>query len=300
MSNRASQRATGRQAFTLIELLVVIAIIGILIGLLLPAVQKVREAANRMKCQNNLKQMGLAWHNHDSALGAFPTCGTNTFCCANPGAGNLSVIGGQPAVLQQQNWGWGFQILPFIEQENLWRNAATNEHVVVIPLAIYTCPSLRQPMLVYGGSWTYGSPGRGSIDYGGCDGVNLANGVLQHNAGSLVSAARIPDGTSNTVMIAEKAMNVQLAQQGQSDCNDNEGWIDNWDNDVQIDGEQLPISDFQVNPNYCGYQAGSAHTGGFNLVMCDGSVHFVSYSITLSVWQAMCQMNDGAVVQLPW
>jgi prepilin-type N-terminal cleavage/methylation domain-containing protein/prepilin-type processing-associated H-X9-DG protein len=285
-----------RVGFTLIELLVVIAIIGILIGLLLPAVQKVREAANRMKCQNNLKQMGLAWHNHDSAHGALPTCGGS--CCAD--IGNLTVNGGEPAVLQQQNWGWGFQILPFIEQDNLWRSAGTNQSAVLVPLSIYTCPTLRSPRLVVGGGWSYPAPGRGNMDYGGCDGVNEVNGVLQPNWGALVSIGRIPDGTSNTVMIAEKAMDLQLAQSGLADCNNNEGWIDNWDNDVQIDGSEPPISDFQINSNYCGLQAGSAHTGGFNLVMCDGSVHFVSYSVNPTVWQAMCQMNDGTAFDLPW
>src|SRR5215470_882366 len=113
MNSLRRGRSPRRPGFTLIELLVVIAIIGILIGLLLPAVQKVREAANRARCQNNLKQIGLAFHNHHDALGLFPNGGEQYWCAR-------TMTGSTPNVAPTQNWSCFYQILPYMEQTALW------------------------------------------------------------------------------------------------------------------------------------------------------------------------------------
>src|SRR5438132_1655199 len=127
-------RKTERDAFTLIELLVVIAIVGVLTGLLLPAVQKARESANRLKCQNNLKQIGLALHNYHDANRSFP-----------PGY-RASVPYYDGATDTTPGWGWGAFILPFIEQGNLDRQLNFNQPVqnslvIQTMVKVYLCPS---------------------------------------------------------------------------------------------------------------------------------------------------------------
>src|SRR5262249_39489499 len=139
MSRLCSPRHRG---FTLIELLVVIAIIAVLIGLLLPAVQKVREAASRAKCQNNLKQMALACHNYHDQVKYFPTAGRQDF-----GGGRDPA--NQFALAPMQRWNWRYQILPFIEQTSIFQ-LTSDAQVRLSPVTLFNCPSRRAPTIVGG------------------------------------------------------------------------------------------------------------------------------------------------------
>jgi prepilin-type N-terminal cleavage/methylation domain-containing protein/prepilin-type processing-associated H-X9-DG protein len=219
-----------RAGFTLIELLVVIAIIGVLIGLLLPAVQKVREAANRMKCQNNLKQIGIALHAYHDSFSVFP-----------PGyVDKLTDDTQAPDNDLGPGWGWATFVLPYVEQGNLYNqiNLSTtvgvgvNKTVAQQPVTTYQCPSdpLQQAFIVYdksGGTictvahgnyignngWMecFSNGGLAAINFpGATDGLQgptgpAAVGVFYRN--SKINIAAITDGTSQTVMAGERSSN---------------------------------------------------------------------------------------------
>ena len=288
----------SRGAFTLIELLVVIAIIAILIGLLLPAVQKVREAAARMQCSNNLKQLGLAAHNHHDVNGTLPNGGRGW---PDPPV-YLSV--GTPATGRQQLAGWGFQVLPYIEQDNLFKGAnaggiaAAQIQVISAAPKTFFCPTRRAPAILppngswYGPSGTYG---HGACDYAGSQGINL-NGAIAYNDGGsspLVALVTISDGTSNTLMFGDKRMDLTNLNQYQGD--DNEGYTSGWDHDVIRRTDRLPLPDSR-NGGWGEERFGSSHTGGFMGCLADGSVKFIRFTIDLTTFNRLGQRDDGQVL----
>jgi prepilin-type N-terminal cleavage/methylation domain-containing protein/prepilin-type processing-associated H-X9-DG protein len=286
--------SSRRSAFTLIELLVVIAIIAILIGLLLPAVQKVREAAARTKCQNNLKQIGLAIHGYHDVSGYLPTAGTE-----------VPQDGTDNPPKNRLDWGWAYEILPHIEQGQL--HSQTSDAVIrATPLLVYTCPARGAPRVVSAGH---------RPDYAGNGGTNpfatpqaTCTGPLVRSRGSnngsqpgVLTMQAISDGTSNTLFVGEKILNT-----AKTCCADNEFWAGPGQNDgdiirgVRANGSSWwtpgPDAPDGSVPDDEHYRFGSGHLSGMNAVFGDGSVRFIRYNVDATQFMRMCSRSDGGVV----
>lgn len=267
----------------------VIAIIAVLIGLLLPAIQKVREAAARMSCSNNLKQIGLAVHAHHDALGRFPAGGMHVFPPGDPSCGDPNATTPQA---RAASWSWAYFLLPYLEQKGLYEN--TDPAVVRnTPVKVFHCPTRRPAVPVGGMAKTdYACNAGGSSNGYGTDGV-----IMKTHYGT-IRMADVTDGTSTTALVSEKRLN--LAALGTSP-DDNEsyctsGWNGDWE--VYRTGFAQPAPDFRnTGDTHTPSRAfGSAHANGFNVAFCDGSVRPIRYSITLATWTKACVRNDNQVV----
>jgi len=281
------------RGFTLIELLVVIAIIAILVGLLLPAVQKVREAAARTQCSNNLKQIGLAVHNYVSSNDSHVPP-----IYSNAGGNTGSLL---------------YFLLPFVEQNPIYTlaagNSGSNPAAYSAVVKIFNCPSdPTQPA----GTWN----GWGSSSYAG----NVMVFMPPPNGPGTITSSMI-DGTSNTVMFGERYKLCQPSSGGHTDPvwaaspygSPNGDWAVagfGWTTSgvaggIYPDwtGSAATTPPFQAAPapSACNwYQLQSGHSGGMNVGLGDGSVRNVNTNLSLATWQAACNPSDGIPLGPDW
>ncbi len=280
-------KAKYRRAFTLVELLVVIAIIGILVGLLLPAIQAAREAARRCSCSNNLGQLGLAMHHYEFNREHLP-------------AGVINDSGPIQNQAVGQHISWMVNILPYIEQINIYRNidqkigayAPENEEARIVRIVSFQCPS---DSFMQGTKELDNTSQESS--YAGCyhdveapidrdnNGLLFLNSKLRYN--------EILDGSSNTILLGEK---IAL----QNDL----GWMSGTNATLRnTSAFTMPVrakSRFRMeedtpNPLAAG-GFGSYHTGGGNFAFADGSIRFISESINVKLYQNLGNRNDGAMI----
>jgi prepilin-type N-terminal cleavage/methylation domain-containing protein/prepilin-type processing-associated H-X9-DG protein len=305
-----SQRRPG---FTLVELLVVIAIIAVLVGLLIPAVQKVREASSRMKCSNNLKNLGLALHEFHDTYGKFP-----------PGqaAGPLPEAGVTQAGV---NHGWAPFILPYIEQQQLaalyrWDLQAAgppNQQVLTTQLKMFQCTSVPEQdrYMTFGAFQSYG--GKGACgDYaptwyvdpdlvpflvarGLIDSPTDHRGVLVPN--EMTRLAAITDGASNSILLAEDAGRPRQWRAGHAGPDQTVlgGPWAAFNNGIMLQGAS---PDGATRPGQCAInctnerEVYSFHPGGANAVFADGSVRFLKAGMSIRVLAALVTRAGGEVV----
>ncbi len=320
-----TQRSDG---FTLVELLVVIAIIGILVSLLLPAVQSAREAARMAQCKNNLKQLGLGAKSHATIHGHYPSSGWGYRWIGDPNRG----------VGRPQPGGWTYNTLPFIEKQNVhdiglgMTGAALKTELVKLQQATvstFICPSRRRAKIYPAVGTTpdayntdFPSSGTAKTDYAGNGGeviqtwagpgagtttapdplTDPAYAWVSNHTGvthclSEVQPAHVRDGESSTYWAGEKQLMPDHYATG-SNAADNGSLYQghDWDNLRWGNASYPPTRD---RPGVDCYRCfGSAHAAGTNFVMCDGSVHTISYSIDPDVHRRLSNRSDGQPVDV--
>ena len=297
--------ATRCRGFTLVEVLVVIAIIGILVALLLPAVQAAREAARRMSCSNNLKQIGLGLHMYHDTFGQLPA-----------GWRAYDPTTGQPHWWGEPGWAWGTAILPYMEQTAVYQNLVhfelpitdpVNSELRTLPLTVYRCPSDVGPrtFVLQGGGFYLGSDGAyqpvelatgnyvavfGTVDlHEVCSGSSCeGNGTFFLNGG--VRFADISDGLSQTFIVGERSSKLAPST-----------WVGMVTGGQHAPARIVGVATYPPNsedhPVHYFHNFSSFHSSGTHFLLGDGSVRLIPETIEEQTYHALCTRDWGDIIK---
>lgn len=275
---------TARKGFNLIEMLILVAIVAVLIGLLVPAVQKVRSASARTRCADNLRHLGLSFLKYHDVNKHFPQGGRNT-----PG---IDPSTDKPYIraIYREDYSWCYHLLPYIGQAPLHKRSDAD--VCTTPIALLYCPARRSIRTYHG---------HAVCDYGGNGGTNNSNGTMLMTGSAKLNLRGIIDGHSSTVLLGERRVNLAFLDTT-LDRHDNESCMEpGYDGEVirwatrsgKAIGVAPDLNDPSLNPGLPHKYFGSSHDTGMNTVFVDGSLRTVSYSIDPVIFRQACVRDDG-------
>jgi prepilin-type processing-associated H-X9-DG protein len=291
-----------RPGLTLIELVLLAIVLLLLAGLLFKGIQRSRESSARLHCMANLQKIGTAFHEHEQAFGFFPDAGGRWT------EGRALKPDGSPETAPRQTWGWAYQILPYVGQQETWANPDSSA-VAATVIPIYYCPARRSPAPVPGGEAGVAAPLRGAIDYAGNGGDSLpmfpadgdalippattdVNGAVVPRVNVVrIDSQHLPRGSSSTLLAGDRQANLKTLGTGK-DADEKTGYVGAWSWNT-IRWAFAPFAPDRQDDADFSREFGSSHPNGVNFLYADGGVRNLAYGMSLDVFRRLSDRNLG-------
>jgi prepilin-type processing-associated H-X9-DG protein len=290
-----------RPGLTLIELVLLLVVLLLVVGLLFKGIQRSRENSARLHCMANLHKIGTAFQEHEQAVGFFPDAG------GRDTEGRALKANGSPEIAPHQTWGWAYQILPYVGQQETWANSDANA-VAATVLPFYYCPARRSPAPVPGSGSGIAAGPRGAIDYAGNGGNTLPmypadadalippattdkNGTVVPRVNIVrIDSQHLPRGSSSTLLVGDRQANLKTLGTGKDD-DEKTGYIGAWSWDTIRWSFAAFAPDRRDDASFS-REFGSSHPDGVNFLYADGSVRNLAFGMSLDVFRRLSDRND--------